>query len=87
MSVLVTVHATEGKAFGPYSVSARALELPTTLADYEREGLACAREDGLPEAHVAGCTYTVTFPKEEPGAGSQQSSQVDGSGSPPAGIW
>jgi hypothetical protein len=35
------------------------------VTEYEKEGLMCAREDGLSDADAAGCTFRVEFPKDQ----------------------
>ena len=63
VSVQVTVRTAEGRTYGPYSVTLASLNAPTSVTEYEQEGLKYAREDGLSEADTAGCTFTVEFPK------------------------
>ncbi len=57
MSFQVTVHTAGGRVYGPYSI--------TSVTEYEKEGLRCAREDGLSDADAAGCTFKVEFPKHQ----------------------
>ena len=65
VSVQVTVHTAGGRVFGPYSITLTTLNAPTSLTEYEKEGLRCAREDGLSDADAAGCTFRVEFPKDQ----------------------
>ncbi|HEY8382008.1 MAG TPA: hypothetical protein VIL09_07665 [Microvirga sp.] len=65
MSAMVTIRTADGATFGPYPIHLATIGETTPISEYEREALACAREDGLPEKDAAGCTYTVMFPKDE----------------------
>jgi hypothetical protein len=68
LDTLVTVHAPDGRAFGPYPVASGPLEAPTPIKDYERQALSRALEDGLSEREAAGCTFDVVYPKDDDSA-------------------
>ncbi len=57
VSFQVTVHTAGGRVYGPYSI--------TSVTEYEKEGLRCAREDGLSDADAAGSTFKVEFLKDQ----------------------
>ena len=65
VSVQVTVRTAAGRVFGPYSIMLTTLNAPTSVTEYEKEGLRCACEDGLSDADAAGCTFKVEFPKDQ----------------------
>ena len=65
VSVQVTVHTAEGRVSGPNSITLTTLNAPTSVTEYEKEGLRCAREDGLSDADAAGFTFKVEFPKDQ----------------------
>ena len=67
MSVQFTVRITGGRVYGPYLITLTTLKVPTSVTEYEKEGLRCAGEDGLSDADAAGCTFTVEFPKDQRG--------------------
>ncbi len=64
-SVKATVRTAEGRVYGPYSTTLISLNAPTSVTEYEKEGLRCAREDGLSDADAAGCTFKIEFPKDQ----------------------
>ena len=64
MATLVTVHAPDGRAFGPYSISLGTVNAPTLLKEYEREALVCAREDDRTDKVAAGCNFDVVYTKD-----------------------
>jgi hypothetical protein len=68
VATLVTVHAPNGRAFGSYPVASGPLDAATPIKEYEREGLARARDEGLSDQDAVGCTFDVVYPKDDESA-------------------